>query len=288
MGFVIIAVFVLWSWGIYLLLTEYVIYPSRRTERLYQGGQRKKEGSWVERVGAPLARWLEPKLSMNPYKEERLTHTLRTIGEPHNAIQYMASAMAQSVIVMLIGVPGMVLTPLFPLVTIVCGVVAYLHTMGEPEKRLAEKRERIERELPRFASTISNSLSVSRDIVKLMENYRRVCGPELADELDVTLADLKTGNAQTALKGLENRIGSTKLSELVRGLLSVLRGEDQTLYFYTKNVEFRKEYMEVSKQEIQKRPSKLTPYIVAIVICYLVMLLYILGYQVMRGGNAIF
>lgn len=288
MGFVIIAVFALWSWGIYLLLTEYVIYPSRRTERLYQGGQQKKEGRWVERAGAPLARWLEPKLSMNPYKEERLTHTLRTIGEPHNAIQYMASAMAQSAIVILIGVPGMVLTPLFPLVTIVCGVVAYLHTMGEPEKRLAEKRERIERELPRFASTISNSLSVSRDIVKLMENYRRVCGPELADELDVTLADMKTGNAQTALKGLENRIGSTKLSELVRGLLSVLRGEDQTLYFYTKNVEFRKEYMEVSKQEIQKRPSKLTPYIVAIVICYLVMLLYILGYQVMRGGNAIF
>jgi hypothetical protein len=34
---------------------------------------------------------------------------------------------------------------------------------------------------------------------------------------------------------MENRIGSTKLSELVRGLLSVLRGEDQQLYFYTKN-----------------------------------------------------
>lgn len=270
--------------GAWLILTDFVLFPSLRTEKLYRKGVDKKSGSWMDKLSDPLSKRLEPYMLMSDYKKERLTHTLRTVGDKHDAVQYAANAAAQAVILAAFGLLTAALNPLLPLAVIVLALVGYFKTMKEPEKLLKIKRERIELELPRFASTISNSLSVSRDIVKLMENYRKVCGPELSDELNVTLADMKTGNAQVALSGLENRIGSTKLSELVRGLLSVLRGEDQVLYFYTKNIEFRREYIEHRKQEIQKRPSKLTPYVVGVVGIFVVLMLYVLAYQVINNN----
>ena len=43
-------------------------------------------------------------------------------------------------------------------------------------------------------------------------------------ELDITTADMKSGNYETALTRLETRIGSPMLSDVVRGLISVIRG----------------------------------------------------------------
>lgn len=284
----IIMVFGLACYGVYQVAVNYIIYPSRRTKKLYREGGVREKGNWLDMICDPIAARIEPYVLMNDYKKERLGHTLSTIGDAHTATQYQASAIAQALLVALLGIPLAFFYPLLPLVTAIFAVVGYFLIMREPEKRLEEKRRRIELELPRFASTISNSLGTSRDVIKIVENYRKVCGPELSGELDVTLADMKTGNPSTALRNLENRIGSTKLSELVRGLLSVLQGEDQTLYFYTKNVEFRKEYIEYQKQEIQKRPGKLTKFIIMIVVCYLAMLLYIIIYQVMASGGALF
>lgn len=269
--------------GLWLLLTDTLILPSLRTQKIYRESRRQKvKGGLVRRLAAPLAKRLEPHIFMNPYKKERLDHTLSTIGEERNAVQYIASLLAQSLLLYATGLMTLPIYPLLPAVFIGGAVFAYFRSMKEPEKRLREKREKIERELPRMASTISNSLAASRDVVKILEHYRRVCGPELAEELDITLADMKTGNAENALRGLENRIGSTKLSELVRGLLSVLRGEDQQLYFYTKNSEFRREGIEHQKQEIQKRPDKLIPYIAVIVACFFVMVLYVVGYEIVQ------
>lgn len=274
--------------GLWLILTDTLILPSLRTKKLYrESGRQKAKGSQMEKLAAPLAKRLEPHLKMNPYKQEKLDHTLKTIGDSRNAVQFTANMAAQSMILAAVGMAMLLINPIVPLIFIGAAVVAYFQNMKEPEKRLKEKREKIERELPRMASTISNSLSASRDVVKILEHYRRVCGPELAGELDITLADMKTGNSENALRGLENRIGSTKLSELVRGLLSVLRGEDQQLYFYTKNSEFRREGIERQKQEIQKRPEKLTPYMIGVVACFFVMLMYVLLYQVMQNQKII-
>ncbi len=182
--------------GLWLLLTDTLILPSLRTQKIYRESRRQKvKGGLVRRLAAPLAKRLEPHIFMNPYKKERLDHTLSTIGEERNAVQYIASLLAQSLLLSATGLMTLPIYPLLPAVFIGGAVFAYFRSMKEPEKRLREKREKIERELPRMASTISNSLAASRDVVKILEHYRRVCGPELAEELDITLADMKTGNA---------------------------------------------------------------------------------------------
>lgn len=286
MLFLQICLFGMTARGVWFILTEFVRFPSRRAEKACMGGgAAKKKGSLLDRLLEPLAKRLEARLSNSGYKKEKLGRTLRVIGDNRTAARCQADAITEALVVVAVGLCTALVLPLLGAAFLPFAVYVYLDAMRKPEKLLTEKRERIELELPRFASTISNSLTVSRDVVKILSNYRRVCGPELRGELDVTLADMKTGNQQDALRGLENRIGSTKLSDLVRGLMSVLRGEDQTLYFFTKNIEFRKEYIELQKREIQKRPSKLMPNVIWIVGCFCMMLLYVLGMQVMNGKS---
>ena len=58
-----------------------------------------------------------------------------------------------------------------------------------------------------------------------------VAGKDFGAELDQTIADMKTGNYENALIHFETRIGSPMLSDVIRGLIGVLRGDDQRMYF---------------------------------------------------------
>lgn len=68
-------------------------------------------------------------------------------------------------------------------------------------------------------------------MLKILTSYRRVAGKDFGAELDQTIADMKTGNYENALIHFETRIGSPMLSDVIRGLIGVLRGDDQRMYF---------------------------------------------------------
>ena len=89
----------------------------------------------------------------------------------------------------------------------------------------------MEKEIPRFALSIGQSLENDRDVLKILTSYRRIAGKEFGAELDQTIADMKTGNYEQALLHLEARVDSPLLSDVTRGLIGVLRGDDQRMYF---------------------------------------------------------
>ncbi len=267
--------------GLYFIITEYVLLPSQGARKAISASRIVKDRSWIEILLEPMTKYLEEKVPWNDYKMEKLDLTLRTVGKEQTARRYCAEAMAQAISIGAFALPLIFL--FFPLALLPAGaaVFSYLRDMKEPDKLLKIKRERIEAELPKFASTISNSLHTTKDVIKILRSYRKVCGDELREELDITLADMKTGTDETALRKLEGRIGSPKLSELVRGLLSVLRGEDQAMYFAVKNEELRKEYIERQKREILMRPGKLKGITMATVMLMLVIFIYIFAAQIM-------
>lgn len=147
MAFVIIAAFGLSCYGVYQVAANYIVYPSRRTKKLYREGGAKRKGNWLDAVCDPIAARIEPYVIMNDYKKERLGHTLSTIGDTHTATQYAASAIAQALLVALLGIPLAFFYPLLPLVTVGFAAAGYFLIMRDPEKRLEEKRRRIELEL---------------------------------------------------------------------------------------------------------------------------------------------
>lgn len=122
---------------------------------------------------------------------------------------------------------------------------------------MAEKRQKIERELPQFASTIRQSLNRTHNVVDILEVYSKVCGPALRDEIGYTLNDIITGNTERALKAMEGRVSSAKLGQLISGLIAVHRGDDQRIYFDMLAAEYRKSQNEAVAKMLQKRPQEL-------------------------------
>lgn len=66
--------------------------------------------------------------------------------------------------------------------------------------------ELIEGELPRFVATIHQELAASRDVLRILENYKKHSGPDFGRELDVLTADMRSSSYEAALIRFEARM----------------------------------------------------------------------------------
>ena len=184
--------------GSYILLTAGfpgIYTPARKALR----SRAPKALTQSQVLQNQLADQIAPRLELDPIKRSQVDALLRNLGHQESPELFQARALAGSIFtgalctaLLLFSVPlgviGMVLT----------GAAYYGKQQKALEKELAEKRMAIERELPQFASTIRQNLSTTRDVVSILTSYRRVCGPTLAGEIDKTLNDMMTGNAERA------------------------------------------------------------------------------------------
>ncbi len=90
----------------------------------------------------------------------------------------------------------------------------------QSDEKVAERRDKIDSELPRFVATIEQELASSRDVLTILENYKNHAGPEFAAELDVLTADMRSSSYEAALVRIEGRIASPMLSDITRGLIA--------------------------------------------------------------------
>ncbi|KAF5072043.1 hypothetical protein [Oscillibacter ruminantium] len=236
-----------------------------------------------------LAEKIAPRLELDPIKQSQTAALLRNLGHAESPELFHAQALAGSLfaaalcaILLLFSVP-------FGLVGMgLAGISFYRKRQKMLEKELATKQAAIERELPQFASTIRQSLGTTRDVVAILSSYRRVCGPALAGEIDKTINDMTTGNAERAIRALESRVASPKLGQLTRGLLAVLRGDDQRMYFDVLAEEYRKSQNEEVERELLRRPQKLYPYMGAMFVGFALMLVVSLGTEILSGIHQYF
>ena len=91
---------------------------------------------------------------------------------------------------------------------------------------------------------------------------------------------MKTGNYETALRNLEQRIPSMGLSEIIRGLLAVMRGDDQRGYFEMLTHDLTVKAKEDLKRAALKRPEKIKPATVSMLCAFILMYIYVVIYMV--------
>ena len=103
-----------------------------------------------------------------------------------------------------------------------------------------------------------------------------------------TIADMKTGNYENALIRFETRIGSPMLSDVIRGLIGVLRGDDQRMYFKMITFDMRQIEQNNLKKEAAKRPKKIQRYSMMMLICIMIIYLVVLCTEVMSSLGAFF
>ena len=99
---------------------------------------------------------------------------------------------------------------------------------------------------------------------------------------------MASGNEENAITRMESRIGSTMLSDVVRGLISVKRGDNGIMYFQMLSMTFKQLELQKLKLEAMKQPGKMRKYSFMLLGCFLLMYLGVLGYVVWEAFGELF
>ena len=298
-------------YGLYQVASEFISMPSSAARKAVLS-MKKTKTSFTETLTIPAANFLSKKIHLNAERRSTLEKKLYSADIQYSPEFFIAKSIAEGVLVALFSVPVYFLEPLMgfifkamginetalaflnvilPITSMFCiimGIMVYVKRIQELDQIIKKKGEKIDGDLVLFASTIKQQLAYSRDVMSILQSYRKICSPEFTHELDKTIADMKTGNYETALRHLESRVPSVGLSEIIRGLLAVMRGDDQRGYFEMLTHDLTVKSKEDLKRAALKRPDKLKPVTVLLLCAFMAMYLYVIILQIAEQMSTLF
>lgn len=282
---------ILFGFATYNLSTAFADIPTSRTSKMMMLAKKQrgtKNEQLLDVYITKVAKLFASYLRLDRLKRNKLQAALTIAGLELTPEVYTARAWVTAGAVGLCALPMAFLMPLFVPVLIGTAVALWFSTYYAAFDFVKKRRKLIEAEIPRFALTIGQNLENDRDVLKILTSYRRVAGRDFAAELDQTIADMKTGNYENALIRFETRIGSPMLSDVVRGLVGVLRGDDQRMYFKMICFDMRQIEQNNLKKEAAKRPKKIQRYSMMMLICIMIIYLVVLCTEVLSSLGAFF
>jgi pilus assembly protein TadC len=155
-------------------------------------------------------------------------------------------------------------------------------------KRIQGKRAKIEYELPRLVFNIEKTLKHSRDVLYMLESYMETAGPEMKHELAITAADMRSGNYEAAVTRLEARVGSSMMSDVCRGLIGILRGDDTQMYWASLAIKFSDAQRQQLRIQAQQIPRKVKRLSMCLLLCFMLIYIVVILSQIMGSLGVLF
>ena len=290
MAFLIFLFGVLLALGLFLVAADLLRLPRLATQRalLSAGRREKKQARSAEALLMGWAVKLAPHIRMDVYKRNRLKNTLNAAGMGMTPEVYSAFAIVKAAAILLGIIPCLLVLPLLAPVLVFLSIAVYFKGTRRADERLGEKRGEVEAELPRFVATITQELAASRDVLSMMENYKHNAGPTFAAELDILTADMRSGSYEAALTRFEARFNSPLLSDIVRGLIGVLRGDNGVAYFQMLSHDMKQLELQRLKAQAMKIPPKIRVFSFLMLMCFLLTYLAIIVFEIVNSLGGMF
>ena len=274
-----ICIGVLTAIGLAFVLADVYHLPTlkarKATNNLGKKGERKV--GMVEIYLKDFSAFLSKKLKLNEYKRAQLAADLKTAGMEITPEAYVADAITKALAIAVFAVPVFFLFKLLSLVVLFIAVIVYFKEYQAVSVKIKSRRQKIEYELPRFVSSIEKTMQHNRNVVYILESYKDTAGEELKAELEITIADMRSGNAEVALTRLENRIGSTMMSDITRGLAALDRGDNNVVYWGQLVIKFADYQRQNLKQQANAVPRKVRRLSMALMFCFLMIYVAVIG-----------
>lgn len=281
---------VLFGLSIFGVLCDLGKVPTRKTSRTMRGVQKQlKVGDG--RINSSLedvATWIAKHIRLNEMKKARLQADLTTARMDVSPEMWVANSIVKSAVVAVVVLPTAFVWQPGAIAGLLLAFLNYHELKKQLRRKVVQHRETLEYELPRLVFTIEKTLRHNRNVIQMLESYQQIASPDMRQELDITLADMKSGSLETAITRLEMRVGSAMMSDVCRGLLSVLRGDDTASYWTTLTVKFSDHQRNLLKARADKIPVKVSRLSLALVFCYFVMWLGVLIIQSAQALMEIF
>jgi Flp pilus assembly protein TadB len=276
--------------GLFLIFADLLKLPSIATQKamLSAGKQGKEKAKTVDVLLMGWAVKLAKYIPMDEYKKSRMKNTLNAAGMNLTPEEFISSAILKSGIIALLIIPCLLILPLIAPILMFLSIIIYFKEIRKADEILKIKKEKIEIELPRFVATITQELKASRDVLSIIENFKKNAGEEFADELDILTADMRSSSYEAALTRFEARINSPMLSDITRGLIGVLRGDDGSMYFQMLSHDMKQLELQRLKAQAMKIPPKIRVFSFVMLMCFLMTYMAIIVYEIIRSLSGMF
>ena len=276
--------------GIGFLLAERLKLPSRAASRAMHsmGRNRKDEPNPLTLLMRELSGRLAGRLHLNEYRRAQLEADLRTGDMTQTPEQFVAENIVRAGTVAVLAVPVAFVSKFLAVLLLVAAVLLYRLGSMTLRKKIGARRTRIELELPRFVANVEKTLPHSRDVLAMLEGYRTGAGAEFGRELDITVADMRSGNDEAALTRLEARVGSSALSDVVRGLIGILHGEDNSVYWANLSLKFSEAGRQNLREQAGKVPKRVRRLSLVLLGCFFLIYIVVIGEVLLNSLGGLF
>jgi flagellar protein FlaJ len=281
---------IVFALGLYFVLLDILKLPRLKTLIAIHNALRqdRKKTKTYDTIILDIAIKVSKLIILDEYKRKRMEYTLKAVNIPLTPEVYIAKAFVKAGLILFGIVPALCVFPLITPVIVFLAVAVYFNEIKSADEELKAKREAIENILPRFVSTIEQELRATRDVLSILERYKKHASEPLAKELEITCADMRSGSYEAALTRFEARLNSPQLSEIVRGLISVMRGDDGVIYFQMLSHDLKILELQRLKMIATKRPAKIRKYSFLLVACFMLTYIVVMGVQIMNSLNGLF
>lgn len=276
--------------GLFFITADLLKLPRLAAEKaLLSAGKREhKQMRSLDTLCLGWAIKLSRLIRMDAYKHHRLVRLLAAAGVDMTPEVYTAYTLVKPALLLLAIIPSLLILPLLAPVMIVLAILVYYKESRKLQEQVAARRDKIESELPRFVATVEQELGASRDVLTILENYKRHAGPDFASELDIVTADMRSSSYEAALTRFEGRVGSPMLSDIVRGLIGVLRGDDGRIYFQMLSHDLKQLELQRLKAQAAKIPPKIRVFSFIMLACFMLMYIVVILMQILTSLGTLF
>lgn len=283
---------VLVSLGLYLILADIFKISKLKTSRTILNADKrmkKKTSKNMEVILLNLSTKLSKYIKLTDYKKDKLEMTLRSAQIKVSPETYIANVYIKTGIILLLSAISFLINPFISILFFILAILIYIKEYNKAESILRKRKIHIENELPKLTMNISQELKLSRDVLKMLENYQKNShDTPLSQELEITIADMRSGSYEQALKRFETRMCSSTLSEVIRGLIGVLNGNEEVLYFRMLSKNLNELEFQRLKGIAMRRPDKVKKYSAMMLSCLMLIYGVIFGYEIINGLSNMF
>ena len=276
--------------GLFFILADVYAIPYYKTSKAVESLSKlqKEKTSGLDLWLGGIAGWLADRLPMDPFKRSQLEADLRTAQMDVTPEMFRANAIVKAMLVGIMAIPMAFIFPLLCPVVLFLAVFLYNMEIKSVSKRIQGKRAKIEYELPRLVFNIEKTLKHNRDVLYMLESYSKTAGPEMKHELDITAADMRSGNYEAAITRLESRVGSSMMSDVCRGLIGVLRGDDTEMYWASLAIKFSDAQRQQLRIQAQQVPRKVKRLSMCLLVCFMLIYIVVILAQIVGSLGVLF
>lgn len=286
----LISLAMLFGYGLFQLVGGIFDVPSHREIKTIMAvGKKKKEKvNFLDAFVFKVSHLILPYVRINPYKRKKMSNALKSLGSLDTPEMVYGRAFVESGIFAGVGLILVFVHPIFTLILLFYALQRFSVTIGKIDQLMRKRREKIEWELPRFVNTVQQEIKKRQDLLGILIDYRKNSDGELGQEVEVTIADMKTSDYENAISRLDARVVSSLLSDVTQGLIAILRGDDIGAYFEQLGIQLRSFEKNRLKKEMNKRLEKIKKYPYILLFTFLLMVVYAVGYDIMTTLPSIF